>query len=55
MEWARCLPESEWQAFVTDVLNHYQTVAADSPQELNTFKFYQMYVALNARARQSEL
>ena len=33
VEWTRRLPESEWQAFITEVLDHYQSVAADSPQE----------------------
>jgi trans-aconitate methyltransferase len=46
VEWTRCLPESEWQAFITDVLDVYQAVVADSPQEVNTFKFYQMEVVL---------
>lgn len=55
VEWTRRLPESEWQAFVTDVLEQYQTVAADSPQEVNTFKFYQMEVVLTPAPRRSEL
>jgi trans-aconitate methyltransferase len=55
VEWTRCLPESEWQAFVTDVLDRYQSVAADSPQEVDTFKFYQMEVVLTPAPRQSEL
>jgi trans-aconitate 2-methyltransferase len=42
VEWTKRLPESEWEAFITDVLDRYQSVAADSPQEANTFKFYQM-------------
>jgi trans-aconitate methyltransferase len=46
VEWTRCLPESEWQAFISEVLDLYQTVAADNPQEANTFKFYQMEVVL---------
>jgi trans-aconitate 2-methyltransferase len=46
VEWTRCLPESEWQAFITDVLNRYQSVAADIPPQVNTFKFYQMEVML---------
>jgi trans-aconitate 2-methyltransferase len=55
VEWTRCLPESEWQAFVTDVLDRYQPVAADTPQEVNTFKFYQMEVVLTPAPRQGEL
>jgi trans-aconitate methyltransferase len=46
VEWTRCLPESEWPAFITEVLDRYRAVAADSPQEANTFKFYQMEVVL---------
>jgi trans-aconitate 2-methyltransferase len=54
VEWTRCLPQSQWQAFITEVLDLYQTVAADSPQEANTFKFYQMAVVLAAAARPGE-
>jgi trans-aconitate methyltransferase len=46
IEWTRRLPQSQWEAFITDVLNRYQSVAADSPAEANTFKFYQMEVVL---------
>src|SRR5262245_17481695 len=46
VEWTQRLPEGEWEAFITDVLDRYQTVAADNPQEANTFKFYQMEVEL---------
>jgi trans-aconitate methyltransferase len=46
VEWMRLLPESDWQAFIADVLARYQFVAADGPQEANTFKFYQMEVVL---------
>jgi trans-aconitate 2-methyltransferase len=45
-EWTRWLPEAEWLAFITDVLDRYQAVAADDPTENNTFKFYQMEVVL---------
>jgi trans-aconitate 2-methyltransferase len=44
--WTGRLPESQWQAFITDVLDRYQSVAADSQAELNTFKFYQLEAAL---------
>jgi trans-aconitate methyltransferase len=54
VEWTRCLPESQWDAFITDVLDRYQSVAADGPQEMNTFKFYQMEVELTAAARQGQ-
>ena len=42
-------------AFITEVLDLYQAVAADSPPELNTFKFYQMEVLLAPVARPGEL
>lgn len=45
-EWTRFLPEQQWSAFITDVLDRYQTVAADNPVENNMFKFYQMEVSL---------
>jgi trans-aconitate 2-methyltransferase len=47
--WTQRLPESQWQAFINDVLDHYQSVAADNSSELNTFKFYQMEVNLTSR------
>ena len=46
MEWTRRLPEGDWEAFITDVLDRYRSVAAAGPQEANTFKFYQMEVEL---------
>jgi trans-aconitate 2-methyltransferase len=46
VEWTRYLPESDWPEFITEVLDRYRTVAADSPQEANTFKFYQLEVVL---------
>lgn len=46
IEWTRLLPESERQAFIADVLDHYRSVAADRPGEENTFKFYQMDITL---------
>jgi hypothetical protein len=49
------LPEGECAAFITDVLDRYQSVAADSPQEANTFKFYQMEAELTPAPGQSEL
>jgi trans-aconitate 2-methyltransferase len=48
VEWTRRLPESEKPAFVTDVLDRYQSVVSDRPGEENTFKFYQMDVTLCA-------
>ncbi len=46
VEWTRFLPEPERAAFITDVLDRYRPVAADRPDEENTFKFYQMDVTL---------
>lgn len=46
VEWTRHLPENDWPAFITEVLDLYRTVTADNPQEVNTFKFYQMEVVL---------
>ncbi|MGH2413031.1 MAG: class I SAM-dependent methyltransferase [Microcystaceae cyanobacterium] len=45
-EWTRFLPEREWAAFITEILDRYQALAADNPSENNTFKFYQMEVGL---------
>jgi trans-aconitate methyltransferase len=45
--WTQRLPENQWDAFITDVLDGYQSVAADKPSEWNTFKFYQMNVGLD--------
>ena len=47
--WTGRLPENQRDAFIADVLNRYQSVAADNPSELHTFKFYQMAVALDVR------
>lgn len=44
--WTRHLPESDWPAFITEVLDRYRSVAADIPEEANTFKFYQLEVVL---------
>jgi SAM-dependent methyltransferase len=45
-EWTRFLPEQDWAAFITEVLDRYQAIAASTPSENNTFKFYQMEVVL---------
>ncbi len=41
-EWTRFLPQPEWAAFITEVLDRYQPIAADD----GVFKFYQMEVVL---------
>jgi trans-aconitate 2-methyltransferase len=50
VEWTRRLPESLRTRFITDVLDRYETVAAENPAEENTFKFYQMTIVLTALA-----
>jgi len=46
VKWTRRLPEAEIQPFIEDVLNRYRSIAADNVEEANTFKFYQLDVAL---------
>jgi trans-aconitate methyltransferase len=48
--WTQRLPETQWDAFITDVLDRYQSIAAANPSEVNTFKFYQLEVALSLRS-----
>ena len=48
VEWTRWLPKDQSDEFIINVLDSYQTVAADSPNELNTFKFYQLTVELTS-------
>ena len=54
VEWTKCLPEGAWDAFITDFLDRYRSVAADGPQDANTFKFYQMDVLLTPAGRPDE-
>jgi trans-aconitate 2-methyltransferase len=49
VEWTQHLPEAERTAFITDVLDHYQSVAADAPGEEHLFRFYQMDITLSPR------
>ena len=44
--WTSRLPEDRWDQFIAEVLDRYRSVAAGNPEEANTFKFYQMDVAL---------
>ena len=46
VEWTRVLPEPEKAGFISEVLDRYEKVAADTPAETNTFKFYQMDITL---------
>lgn len=50
-EWTRCLPENTWPAFVAEVLDLYQSVASNGPDERNTFKFYQLDIVLSPSHR----
>ena len=47
VEWTQHLPEAERLAFITDVLDRYQPVAADAPGEEHLFRFYQMDITLS--------
>ncbi len=42
-----CRP-TQWDHFITEVLDRYQTLVADNASEMNTFKFYQLVVELTA-------
>jgi trans-aconitate 2-methyltransferase len=46
VEWTRHVPAALWPAFISEVLDAYQVVAALRPEEANTFKFYQMQATL---------
>lgn len=46
VEWTQHIPEGDREAFIADALDRYQAVAADTPQEANTFKFYQTEIGL---------
>jgi trans-aconitate 2-methyltransferase len=48
VEWTRCLPESQWNAFIVEVLDQYQATVSESDTDAHTFKFYQMEVVLAA-------
>lgn len=47
VEWTRRLLESEKPAFINDVLDRYQPVAAATPAEAHCFKFYQLDITLS--------
>lgn len=46
--WTGRLPEGERPAFLSAALDRYRAVAAETPAEADTFKFYQMEVRLSA-------
>jgi hypothetical protein len=45
------VPESERDAFITDILDRFQPIAAKNPSEANTFKFYQKEVMIEVGAQ----
>jgi trans-aconitate 2-methyltransferase len=47
VEWTQRIPESEHAAFIGEVLDRYQQVGAATPDDANTFKFYQMVAVLS--------
>jgi trans-aconitate 2-methyltransferase len=46
IEWVQRLPEADRVAFINDVLDRYQKIAAQAPGEENYFRFYQMDIVL---------
>jgi trans-aconitate methyltransferase len=46
--WANRVPEELRDTFINEVLDAYQPIAADSPEEVNVLKFHQMDVELQA-------
>lgn len=49
IEWTQHVPEAERSAFIADVLDRYQHVAAQAPGEENFFRFYQMDIVLTPK------
>jgi trans-aconitate 2-methyltransferase len=49
IEWTQHVPEAERSAFIVDVLDRYQHVAAQAPGEENFFRFYQMDIVLTPK------
>ena len=48
IEWTQYIPDAERRDFIMDVLDRYRMVAADAPNEEDTFKFYQMDITASA-------
>jgi trans-aconitate 2-methyltransferase len=46
--WTGRLPEAGRDRFIGDVLDRYRSIVADGAEDANTFKFYQMDIALTA-------
>jgi hypothetical protein len=49
IEWSQRVPDAERPAFITDILDRYQHVAAEAPGEESYFRFYQMDIVLAPR------
>jgi trans-aconitate 2-methyltransferase len=49
IEWTQHVPEGERPAFIADVLDRYERVAAQAPGEENFFRFYQMDIVLTPK------
>jgi trans-aconitate 2-methyltransferase len=49
IEWTQHVPEIDRPAFISDVLDRYQHVAAEAPGEENYFRFYQMDIVLTPK------
>ena len=49
VEWSRKIPEDQKSAFITDVLDRYRAAVSIGPTDSNTFRFYQMDIALSLR------
>jgi trans-aconitate 2-methyltransferase len=50
IEWSQHVPEPERPAFITDVLDRYQQIAAQARGEENFFRFYQMDIVLTPKS-----
>jgi trans-aconitate 2-methyltransferase len=49
IEWIQHVPEADRVAFITDVLDRYERIAATAPGEENYFRFYQTDITLAPR------
>jgi trans-aconitate 2-methyltransferase len=49
IEWTQHVTEGERPAFIADVLDRYERVAAQAPGEENFFRFYQMDIVLTPK------
>lgn len=49
VEWTQRIPKAGHVGFITDVLDRYQKDVATTPDEVNTFKFYQLVAVLGPK------